>query len=163
MPKIELPKGLIELHKLEKQYPDWSNTPDTVKDEMLELVFANGGFEWFHEEKYLKYLLDLAERLSKGEDKDKITKRLKKYAKFIHDGYSPGLLSKKSTERKLAEIYVMVEEYRAIHTEATITKATKVVSEKLGEKVSYVHRKYYVMKSKLIGISLDEVKSKFDL
>ena len=168
MPKIELPKGFIELSKLEKQYPNWKETPDNVKEKILKLALANGGFGLLNHEKeegknYLDYLYSLARKASSDIDYEENIKKLRSFAKAILDGYSPGLIGKRSTEKKLAKYYVLVEEYRAKHTESSILEATKRVAKDLGVKETYVHRKYYEMHKKLKWISLEEVKEIFKL
>jgi len=179
--KIALPEGLIKLNKLCNQYPNWDKGPEDVADKVVSLALSNGGFGWFQEGRFLNYILELTEKAARREDEDKTIRRLRRYAKLIFDGYSPGLLSKKLTEKKLLEIYIKVEEYREKHgSNKTIIDATRAVAREIynihedrvqmterelrdiSKKEGYVHKKYYEMKGKLEGISLEEVKDQYE-
>jgi len=181
MVKIALPEGLSKLNKLLNQYPNWDKGPEDVADKVVSLALSNGGFGWFHEDKFLNYILELTEKAARRGNEDKTIRRLRSYAKLIFDGYSPGLLSKKLTEKRLLEIYIKVEEFREKHgSTKTIIDATRAVAREIynihedrvqmterelrdiSKKEGYVHKKYYEMKGKLEGISLEEVKSQYD-
>ncbi len=181
MVKIALPEGLIKLNKLLNQYPNWDKGPEDVADKVVSLALSNGGFGWFHEGRFLNYILELTEKAARRGNEDKTIRRLRSYAKLIFDGYSPGLLSKKLTEKRLLEIYIKVEEFREKHgSTKTIIDATRAVAREIynihedrvqmterelrdiSKKKGYVHKKYYEMKGKLEGISLEEVKSQYE-
>jgi hypothetical protein len=167
MTKVKLPEAIVELFKLEKKYPDWGKTPDNVKEKILELALANGGFGWLNYENetgrnYLDYLYSLAIKLSCQDDDEETLRKLRFFAKFIYDGYSKGLRRKRSTEKKSAKIYVMVEEY-IDKNGSSISEATRTIAKELGEKHNYTHKRYYGIKDELKNISLDEVKKRFGL
>lgn len=181
MVKIALPEGLIKLNKLLNQYPNWDKGPEDVADKVVSLALSNGGFGWFQEGRFLNYILELTVKAARREDEDKTIRRLRSYAKLIFDCYSPGLLSKKLTEKRLLEIYIKVEEFREKHgSTKTIIDATRAVAREiynihkeieqmnekerrdLTKKLGYVHKKYYEIKGKLEGISLEEVKIQYE-
>lgn len=170
MSKITLSEGLVELINLERQYPDWDKTPEAVKDKMVRLALAHGGFEVFrHEKNYLNYILKLSEDLyisysdEREKDIDKLTKKLTWLAKLLYEHYSPSMVSKRATDSKKAKIYLEVEKYRSRNAESSINQAVKEVAKKLRLDYLYTYRRYYEIRKKLKGIPLEKIIEDFKL
>lgn len=165
---FRLPDSLVELSKLEKQYPNWDETPESEKEKMVRLALSGGGFWIFEEDRYRDYLVDLCRNLSyrladDSVEADRIEKKLKWLASILNEFYSPSISSMKRTARKKAKIYVEVERYRLKNTSSSINKAVKEVAKELGMDYQYAYRRYYEMRKTLKGMPLDEIERRFML